>query len=230
MKLRGGIWAVVPVKEGVNAKTRLLLHAEHRVALARAMLEDVLAQLVRVPSLRGVVLVTVDPFAQRLAQRFHAEILEDGARDGHTGAVTAAARHLAGEGCDAMLTVPGDIPAVHASEIEQVLEHHRPSPSFTIAPAHDGRGSNAVVLSPPTAVPLAFGNDSFAPHLVAARARGIDPVCVEGVPGIARDVDSFDDLLQMLRLPGAPCTRQALAACELLAASRTAAPGMGPTL
>jgi len=34
-------------------------------------------------------MVTVDPDATRLAQRIGARVFTDGARDGHTGAVTA---------------------------------------------------------------------------------------------------------------------------------------------
>ena len=37
------------------------------------------------------------------------------------------------------------------------------APSFTIVPAHDDLGSNTIVCSPPDAVPLRFGEDSFYP-------------------------------------------------------------------
>ena len=39
-------------------------------------------------------------------------------------------------------------------------------------------------MSPPDAVPLRFGEDSFFPHLAAAAARGIEPSVVR-LPGIA---------------------------------------------
>ena len=74
-----------------------------------------------------------------------------------------------------MLTLPGDIPLVTAAEIERLLAAHRPAPSFTIAPSHDEQGSNAIIMSPPDAVTLRFGDDSFFPHLAAAEARGIAP-------------------------------------------------------
>jgi 2-phospho-L-lactate guanylyltransferase len=207
-----GTWAVVPAKEAGHAKTRLApaLPPEARIAVARAMLEDVLRALASVRGLVGVVVVTVDAYAESLASRLGAHVLRDGARDGHTGAVTAAARHLVRESCQTMMTIPGDVPAVTPAEIERVLRAHGRAPAFTIVPAHDRRGSNAVVLSPPTAVPLAFGNDSFAPHLDAARRCGIAPVIVEDTPGLARDVDSYEDLLAMLELPGADATRRAL--------------------
>ncbi len=216
-----GTWAVVPAKEAVQAKTRLApaLPPDVRIALARAMLEDVLRTLASVRGLSGVVVVTVDAYAESLASRLGAHVLRDGARDGHTGAVTAAARHLVRESCGTMLTIPGDVPAVTPAEVERVLQAHGSAPAFTIVPAHDRRGSNAVVLSPPTAVALAFGNDSFAPHVDAARRCGIEPAIVEDTPGLARDVDGYEDLLAVLELPGAEATRRAL---------RTIAPRGGP--
>ena len=74
-----------------------------------------------------------------------------------------------------------------------------PPPSFTIVPSHDERGSNAIACSPPDAVPLRFGEDSFFPHLAAARSRGIEP-CVLRLPGVAFDIDNPQDLDHFLRL------------------------------
>jgi 2-phospho-L-lactate guanylyltransferase len=188
------IWAAVPVKEFVGAKQRLasLLTPEQRQALAAAMLEDVLAALVDAP-LAGVVVNTVDPLATELARRYGARVITDGARDGHSGAVAAMARLLGEEGRTGMLTVPGDIPRVSAAEIAAIIAARRPAPSVTIVPAHDERGSNAVLCSPPMVMPLRFGDDSFLPHLAAARALGIEPTIVK-LPGVGLDIDQPADL------------------------------------
>jgi 2-phospho-L-lactate guanylyltransferase len=195
------LWAVVPVKELDRAKERLAprLSSELRRALMLAMLEDVLAALAVTPELAGMAVVTVDPAARRLAMRYDARIIETGARDGHTGAVAAAARLLVREGEPGMLTVPGDIPLITPDEITQMLAAHRPAPAFTIAPSRDERGSNAVICSPPDAVPLRFGEDSFFPHLRAAEVCGIRPTVLR-LPGIALDVDTPEDLAAFARL------------------------------
>jgi 2-phospho-L-lactate guanylyltransferase len=192
------IWAAVPVKEFAGAKQRLstLLTAAQRQALAAAMLEDVLAALVEAP-LAGIMVNTVDPLATDLARRYGAQVVTDGAHDGHTGAVTAMARILAAEGHD-MLTVPGDIPRVTAAEIAAVIEARRPAPSVTIVPAHDERGSNAVLCSPPLVMPLRFGDDSFLPHVASARDLGIEPTIVR-LPGIALDIDQPEDVQALLQ-------------------------------
>lgn len=204
-----GIWAVLPVKAFEGAKQRLapLLSPAQRRALAEIMLGEVLAALAAARGLAGILVVTCDPRAAEMAARAGARVTDEGAREGHTGAVTAALRLLAREGRGGMLAVPGDIPAVTAAEIEAVLAAHRPAPAFTIAPARDDLGSNAVLCSPPDAVPLRFGDNSFFPHLDAARAAGIEPTIVRQVPGIATDIDSPADLAAFLRLPQAARTR-----------------------
>ena len=99
-----------------------------------------------------------------------------------------------------MLTVPGDIPRITADEVSQLIVAHRPGPSFTIAPAHDELGSNAILLSPPDSVKLRFGEDSYFPHLAAAREAGIEPTVVK-LPGIGMDIDHPADLRMFLNMP-----------------------------
>jgi 2-phospho-L-lactate/phosphoenolpyruvate guanylyltransferase len=211
------IWAVVPVKELDRAKERLapLLPPALRRALMMAMLEDVLSALAATEGLVGLAIVTVEPEARRLAEKYGARIIEIGARDGHTGAVAAAAQILAAEGTHGMLTVPGDIPLATTDEITQLLAAHRPAPAFTIAPSHDERGSNAVLCSPPNALPLRFGEDSFSPHLEAAESRGIRPTVLR-LTGIALDIDTPEDLAAFAVRRSPTRARAFLAANKLL--------------
>jgi 2-phospho-L-lactate guanylyltransferase len=194
------VWACVPVKEFTGAKQRLasLLNSAQRELLAETMLEDVLSALAGATLLAGILVNTADPRAAALAERYGARVVTEGARDGHTGAVNGMARVLAAEGNGALLTVPGDIPRVTAREIDAVVASCRAEPSFTIVPAHDELGSNAVLCAPPFAVPLRFGDDSYFPHLLAARRMGVEPTIVR-LPGIGLDIDHPIDLLAFLR-------------------------------
>jgi len=213
------LWAVVPVKETAAAKERLapLLQPAMRRALALAMLEDVLTAVAATPGIAGLLVVTVDPEAGRLAMRYDARLSETGARDGHTGAVAAAARLLAREGRAGMLTLPGDIPLVTPAEIAAVLAAHPPAPSFTIVPSHDERGSNAVACSLPDAVPLSFGENSFYPHLRAAKASGLRPKVLR-LPGIALDLDNPEDVLSFMQVDSSTRARVVLAEDRMLLA------------
>jgi 2-phospho-L-lactate guanylyltransferase len=199
------IWAVIPVKETTAAKGRLAAAVpQHlRGGLALAMLEDVLTAAAGAKGgasgLAGIAVVTLDAQARALAERFGARILTEDAQRGHTAAVAAAARTLAAEGRGGMLQMPGDIPLVSADEISLLLAVRRAAPSFTIVPSHDDFGSNAVLVCPPTAVPLAFGDDSFYPHLRTAQAHGIKPLIVRQ-RGISLDIDHPEDIAAFAQL------------------------------
>jgi 2-phospho-L-lactate/phosphoenolpyruvate guanylyltransferase len=189
------VWACVPVKTFTGAKQRTasILTPEQREVLAATMLEDVLDALAGATRLAGILVNTVDPVAARLAGRYGARVISDGALEGHTGAVNGMARVLVAEGRGALLTMPGDIPRVTAAEVDAVVSSCLTAPSFAIVPAHDELGSNAVLCAPPFSVPLRFGDDSYFPHLVAARRQGVEPVIVR-LPGIGLDIDHPADL------------------------------------
>lgn len=219
-----GIWPLVPIKATERAKQRLasVLDREARQRLALAMAADVLAALAATPGLAGIAVVTRDAAAASLARVIGARIIDEGAEAGHTGAVAAGARRLAAAGAGGALALPGDIPAATPEEIAAVLAAHGKPRAFTIVPSHDRLGSNAVLASPPGCVTLRFGEDSFVPHLEAARRAGIAPRIVEA-PGIALDIDHPADLEAFLRLP--PRTRSHALLAEL---GRAAAPA-GPS-
>jgi 2-phospho-L-lactate/phosphoenolpyruvate guanylyltransferase len=212
-----GIWAVVPLKNTTDAKQRLAgaLAAGLRQRLALAMAHDVLSALAASPGLAGLAVVTLDPAAGALARRFGARVLSEGAGDGQTGAVNAAARTLGREGSGAMLTIPGDVPLITPQEVEQLIAAHDRRPDFVIAPAHDGRGSNAVLCAPPDAVRLQFGDDSFLPHLAAARALGLEPKIVH-LAGIGLDIDHPRDLAAFMDIASQTRARALLADARIM--------------
>lgn len=201
------MWAVLPAKDLVDAKQRLagaLSPAERRL-LFRTMYEDVLTAVSRAEALEGIVVVTRDPEAAAVARAYGARLIEEPENQGQTAAIERAAAELKAEGAKGMVTVPGDTPLITAAEIDAVLAAHDAAPGMTIVPSHDRRGSNCIALSPPGLIPFSFGNDSFQPHLAAARERGIEPRIID-LPGIALDIDMPDDLRMLIERGGATRT------------------------
>jgi 2-phospho-L-lactate guanylyltransferase len=112
----------------------------------------------------------------------------------------STARKLAAQGAGGMLTIPGDVPLVSSAELQQIIRAHRDTPAFTIVPAHDQLGSNAIACSPPDIIVLRFGDNSFYPHLETARQTGIEPQILK-LPGLSLDIDHPEDLLTFLKTP-----------------------------
>ena len=193
---------LVPVKNLVDAKQRLspILSPEERFALARAMCEDVLQALARWQSRPAVAVVTSDSFARDLAARFNFEVVADDLNSGETSAIEMATAVCTERGAESTLVVPADIPLIDSSELQKIVDCAPPG-GAVLVPDAAGRGTNAAWRSPSDLFPLRFGNDSFLPHLAAAKATGLPWVVLE-LPGIARDVDRPEDLRELARASG----------------------------
>lgn len=205
------IWAVVPVKDFDLAKQRLAIAYSPalRRALARAMLEDVLTALRAVEQLAGVVVVTADAEAAMLASKLGARLLFEKQVRGLNAAVTLAARNLAIERRAGILVVPGDIPAVTSTEVAELVSAHGTAPAVSLIAAHDGQGTNALLVTPPCGLGFHYGEGSFALHCAAARHMGIEPA-IRHAPGIAFDVDAPGDIARLDRLSYRSSTRRML--------------------
>ena len=159
------------------AKGRLsgVLDAAGRRALAQQMLEHVLATL-REAGLANVQVASAD----------------NGTGDLNAD-VAAAARRAEQQGARELLLVMADLPYLTAADIAALIEAGRTS-DIVIAEAKDG-GTNALLLRPPTVLQFAFATarPSAAFHADHARNAGIEPVFVRR-PGLARDIDTPDDL------------------------------------
>ncbi len=194
---------LVPVKNLVNAKQRLssILTPDERFALAQAMCEDVLQALSRWQNRPSVAVVTSDLFARDLAARFNFEVVADD-NSGETSAIEMATAFCKQQGAENTLVVPADIPLIDSSELQKIVDCAPHSQGGAVlVPDAAGRGTNAAWRSPGDLFPLRFGNDSFLPHLAAAKATGLNCVVLE-LPGIARDVDRPDDLRELAAAGG----------------------------
>jgi 2-phospho-L-lactate guanylyltransferase len=192
----------VPVKDLVTAKQRLvsLLTPAEREALAEAMLDDVLRALVA--AMPGAVcVVTTDARVMEVARRHGAECLVERANRGHTEAVAFAQQQAVGRGAARFVTIPGDVPCVAPAELRALCGALGASDGVALVPSVSGFGTNAALLAPPDAMPLKFGEPSFDNHLLAARERGLSPVVLP-LPGLGLDIDTPEDVEQLLRRGG----------------------------
>jgi len=193
---------LIPVKNLENAKQRLssVLDPAERRVLAEAMIQDVFEAVGEWRKRPPVLVVSGDEFANALARRHDFEVLSDEKNGGETDAIELATRACLQRGATFSLVIPGDVPLVTQSDLQQIM-NSAPVPGSLLVPAWDGRGTNAALRAPADLFPLRFGNDSFQPHLRSAQATG-QPCVTLRLPGIALDVDNPADLSQLVAAPG----------------------------
>jgi 2-phospho-L-lactate guanylyltransferase len=92
--------------------------------------------------------------------------------------------------------IPGDIPLLTAADVDAVMQLGERY-EVVIVPSRDSRGTNAILLRPPDALPLRFGSWSFFPHVKRAKAKGLS-YKVMRLPRVGLDVDTPEDLAYLL--------------------------------
>ncbi|MCP5093415.1 MAG: 2-phospho-L-lactate guanylyltransferase [Gammaproteobacteria bacterium] len=204
-------WAILPVKRIDSAKQRLseVLSAAERQELFRNMLTDVMAAISHAKSLDGLVVVTRDAEVQILARRYRTRVLATDADEGQSVAVTEAAKILSCEGVQKIVTLPGDVPLIKATEIDTVCNSLPDAPAMGIVPNSDDTGSNCIACSPPNAIPFLFGEMSFPRHLRTAEERHVQTQVMR-LPGMVLDIDVVSDLVKLLSFETTTATQRFL--------------------
>ena len=97
------------------------------------------------------------------------------------------------------LFLPGDLPFLRSDELKALIARAGSSvgedadPRIVLSPANKGGGTNAILIPQPLAFRLHLGPDSLSRHVSEARRLGLEPT-VYASPGLARDLDTWEDL------------------------------------
>lgn len=189
------------MKDLVQAKSRLggVLAPHERRALAQAMAEDVLTALTGSDGLSGILLVSDDPGAELLANKYAVDMLPEAelGTAGLNNVITAACELLAGRGAGVIAIVHGDLPLLSAAEIDQLLAARaRSDVDVVIAPDRRRDGTNVLVMAAAKRPVFHYGRGSCLAHQRESQAAGLSCSIVE-LPGAALDVDQPADLLDL---------------------------------
>jgi 2-phospho-L-lactate guanylyltransferase len=195
------VWAILPLKDLVKAKTRLagILAPHERRALTQAMVEDVFSVLGGHRGLQGVLVVSDDPSAEMLAHKYSLEWVAEKQLgcSGLNGAVAAACDMLGGRGVEHVMVLHGDIPLLQESEITALLERYEDSTvDMVIGPDLAGTGTNVMIFPLRMRPGFHYGQGSCQAHQREASELG-HRVSLLRRPGIGLDVDSPADLLNL---------------------------------
>ncbi|MCZ6830769.1 MAG: 2-phospho-L-lactate guanylyltransferase [Gammaproteobacteria bacterium] len=195
------VWALLPLKDLVKAKSRLagILAPHERRALVQAMVEDVFAVLHGHQGLQGVLVVSDDPSAEMLAHKYSLQWVAEkqlGCR-GLNGAVAAATDFLAARGAKEVLVLHGDIPLLQQQDVTALLALYEGSDvDMVIGPDLAGTGTNAMLFPVRKRPTFHYGDNSCQAHQRSGRALG-HKVCLLRRIGIGLDVDTPADLLHL---------------------------------
>ena len=208
----GDVGLIIAVKRLTSAKTRLapVFSAATRERVVLAMLLDTISAATRVPSLRGMTVVTPDDVAAEAARQLGAEVLVDPTPDGHpdplNNAITAA-ESVVRSALDPppnIVALQGDLPALQPQELTEAIAAARAHTRSFVADRH-GTGTAALFAFGGPLAPE-FGQDS------ARRHRSSGAVELTGAwPGLRCDIDTPDDLQAARRLGVGAATSQAIA-------------------
>jgi 2-phospho-L-lactate guanylyltransferase len=138
--------------------------------------------------LDGILVATGGDDVASLAEARGAGVLRDGGPGSLADVVDRALVEVASRGAATAVVLMADLPRIEPRDVTALLaalDDH----DVSLVRDHLGRHTNALAMSPPTAMPTCFGReDSFAAHGASARAAGLRVAVVES-ERIAFDVD-----------------------------------------
>ncbi len=201
---------LLPLKDPAFAKQRLAGHLspQERQELAWAMLEDVTRAVGAAITPDQVVVVTRGHPAL-LAELDSWQVIEENQQISESHSVDHACRLLQQRGASVVLRLPTDIPLLEAKDVDALLNLELGTQSAVIIPSRDGKGTNALLRTPPDAFPSRFGDNSLALHQEEARRHRVELKIVEN-SRISFDLDEFSDLLRFMQLENETRTAQVL--------------------
>jgi 2-phospho-L-lactate/phosphoenolpyruvate guanylyltransferase len=190
------VWAIIPVKPFVRAKSRLadVLDAKAREALAENMFRHSLGVVKQSALLAGCTVVSRDTRVLAIAREYKAfTVKEEGAPE--LNAALARASEVARlQSADAVLVLPADLPLHTAQDIDEMITlGRRYHVTVVIAPDRKDEGTNAMLMTPPNLIPFSYGPNSFQRHVELAKATKAT-VQIHRSARLALDLDTPEDL------------------------------------
>ena len=189
------LWAIVPVKPLRTAKSRLsaVLTRDEREILSQQMLINTLDLLREVKEIERTLVVSRDTKALSIARKHGARTVTENGAPELNNALARATVVAQQYDISGVLVIPADLPLMRIDDVENLISKATDPPVVVIAPDRHGRGTNALLSSPPGLIEYDFGTDSFERHVARAKAAGVRIVIYKN-PSIGLDVDLPEDL------------------------------------
>jgi 2-phospho-L-lactate guanylyltransferase len=200
------LWAIIPVKPLRYSKSRLshILSMDERAQLTSDILERTISAVDQVPVITKTMVISRDTAALKVARKFGVSTYRETEKQDLNTALIRAAHIAAAQKAEGVLILPADLPLVTSADIEELIEAvglANPNGSngysflkrvMVICTDRNQDGTNALLVSPPTAFTYQYGPNSFERHLNEAEKLGMTIRTVT-VPNIEFDLDTEED-------------------------------------
>jgi 2-phospho-L-lactate guanylyltransferase len=195
------LWAIVPVKPLKRGKSRLagILTEEERTQLNQDLLEKTLKTLSEIKELDQVLVVSRDPHALTIARNYGAKTVQEDGQPHLNTALTRATVMAQLHSPHGVLVLPADLPLLTPDDVLALIDRAVRPPVVVIAPDRHRKGTNALLMVPPSLIEYDFGDGSFERHCERARQVGAKLEIVE-LPSLALDLDLPEDLEMVRKL------------------------------
>lgn len=195
------LWAIVPVKPLKRGKSRLagILTEEERTQLNQDLLEKTLKTLSEIKELEQVLVVSRDPHALTIARNYGAKTVQEDGQPHLNTALTRATVMAQLHSPHGVLVLPADLPLLTPDDVLALIDRAVRPPVVVIAPDRHRKGTNALLMVPPSLIEYDFGDGSFERHCERARQVGAKLEIVE-LPSLALDLDLPEDLEMVRKL------------------------------
>ena len=140
----------------------------------------------------GVLVISRDPHALTVARSHGARTVQENGQPQLNTALkraTVVAQVYATRG---VLVLPADLPLISKEDVLELIKRAGEPPVVVIAPDRHGRGTNALLISPPGLIEYDFGENSFQRHCARAKNAGARLEVVE-LPSLGLDLDIPED-------------------------------------
>jgi 2-phospho-L-lactate guanylyltransferase len=188
------VWAIIPVKPLVRAKSRLasLLSPQERAFLAEKLMRHVIQVTRTAPQINGVLVISRDTRALAIAREEGAHTVQEAGAPELNSALMRATAVLSSWRAEAVLILPADLPFISRDDLIEVLRLGEADHSVVLATDQHQDGTNVMLVRPPGLFPYAYGQNSFARHRALAEAAGAR-VHVYASQHVALDIDTPSD-------------------------------------
>lgn len=188
------VWAVVPVKPLLRAKSRLadVLTPNERSQLAEEMLRRTLDVVGNMQEVAGTLVVSRDSHVLSISRDMGANTVQESGTPELNNALMRATQVLGGWRAGAVLILPADIPLINAEELAEIIMMGQRARTVVLAPDSHEDGTNVLLARPPAAFSYAYGPQSYQRHQQLARLAQMD-VKLYTSDRLALDIDTPED-------------------------------------